>query len=59
MDVDDALEPAAADDQQPVEALAAPSVHPALGVRSRPLRRTDASMTRMRNRQDLWMGRVR
>jgi hypothetical protein len=52
MDVDDALEPAAADDQKPVEALAAPSVHPALGVGSRPRHRTGASMTRMPSEQN-------
>src|SRR6266516_3689347 len=36
VDLDDALELAAAEDQQPVEALAAQSADPALGVRSRP-----------------------
>jgi len=44
VDVDDALELAAAEDQQPVEALAAQAPDPAFCVRSRPRRRPQWSL---------------
>jgi hypothetical protein len=38
IDAEDALEVAAAEDQQPIEGLATQAFHPALGVRTRPWR---------------------